>query len=140
MTDNRQPTTEKSRDTKSRKKLGNMGERLAANKLTSLGYRVVETNWRCEYGELDIIAWHKDCLVFIEVRTRRGDNAGLPEESIGPRKLATLTRLAEAYLNTHLELWKANMEPPESRLDVAAVQFSSKGLLTRLDILENITE
>ena len=64
--------------------LGNLGERLAAGKLTEMGYRVICTNWRCEIGELDIVAWHGDCLAFIEVRTRRGGRAGTPEESITP--------------------------------------------------------
>jgi putative endonuclease len=133
------PLETENRDTKARKRLGDAGERLAAGKLETLGYRLVEINWRCRYGELDIIAWHEKCLVFIEVRTRFGDAAGSPEESITPRKLATLNRVAELYLQAHPELLDARHEPPDCRIDLVAIQFAKTGQLIRLEVIENIT-
>src|SRR5690348_12429273 len=90
---------------KRRKRLGDLGERLAAGKLAELGYNLIETNWRCEIGELDAVAWHEKCLVFIEVRTRRGNGAGSPEESLTSTKQQRLQRLVEAYLEVHTEFW-----------------------------------
>ena len=123
-----------------RKSLGNAGERLAAEKLKISGYRLVETNWRCRYGEIDIVAWHGNCLTFIEVRTRRGRSAGTPEESIGPRKKATLRRLADAYIQAHPDLLDEHQEPPECRIDMVAVELTQNGVLARVEVLENIIE
>jgi putative endonuclease len=123
---------------KARKNLGNLGERLAAGKLTELGYRVICTNWRCEIGELDIVAWHGDCLTFIEVRTRRGLRAGTPEESITPAKRQRLQNLVEAFLYAHSELCDGSGQPPPCRIDLAAVEFEPGGKLVRLDVIENI--
>ncbi len=125
-------------DSRARKKLGNLGERLAAGKLTEMGYRVVCTNWRCEIGELDIVAWHGECLVFIEVRTRRGKHAGSPEESITQTKRQRLQNLVEAYLFSHSELQDGIGQPPACRVDLAAVEFEPGGKLVRLDLIENI--
>lgn len=123
---------------RARKNLGNLGERLAAGKLTEMGYRIIATNWRCEIGELDIVAWHGDCLTFIEVRTRRGGRAGTPEESITPVKRQRLQNLVEAYLNSHIELQDGKGQPPPCRVDLAAVEFEPGGKLVRLDLIENI--
>ena len=61
--------------------LGGAGERLAAGWLEARGYRVLARNWRCVYGELDLIAEEADELVFVEVKTRRGVAHGVPEEA-----------------------------------------------------------
>jgi putative endonuclease len=123
---------------RARKTLGNLGERLAAGKLTEKGYRIISTNWRCEIGELDIVAWHGDCLTFIEVRTRRGVRAGTPEESITPAKRQRLQNLVDAYLISHTELQDGKGQPPPCRVDLAAVEFEPGGKLVRLDLIENI--
>ena len=123
---------------RARKTLGNLGERLAAGKLTEMGYRIISTNWRCEIGELDIVAWHGDCLTLVEVRTRRGGRAGTPEESITPVKRQRLQNLVEAYLISHTELQDGKGQPPPCRVDLAAVEFEPGGKLVRLDLIENI--
>ena len=92
-------------DSKARKKLGDLGERLASEKLAAEGYKIIEANWRCRYGEFDLVAWQGKCLVFVEVRTRRGDQSGSPEESLTPRKLRTLHLLGDLYLQAHPELF-----------------------------------
>lgn len=81
-----------------RKQTGRQGEELAAAYLVEQGYALVRRNWRCALGELDIIAEAQQTLVFVEVRTRRGQRFGLAEESITPAKQARLIELAQAYL------------------------------------------
>ena len=65
-----------------RREIGILGEKLARDFLKKKGYRILETNFRCQYGEIDIIARKKDYLVFIEVRTKTSNDFGTPEESI----------------------------------------------------------
>ncbi len=123
-----------------RKKLGDLGERLALARLTELGYRLIETNWRCRIGEVDIIAWHEQCLTFIEVRTRRGDGAGSPEASVTVRKSYRLQQLVAAYLQSHPAMLDEREEAPPCRIDLAAVEFDRSGRLLRLQIYSNVVE
>ncbi len=73
--------------------LGIYGERLAADYLTSIGYEVLERNWRCGIGEIDLIARDKDRWVFVEVKTRNGAGYGTPFEAITDAKMNRLRRL-----------------------------------------------
>src|SRR5690606_2707639 len=73
--------------------IGEYGERLACEYLVGLGYVVIDRNWRCDQGELDIVAREGDCLVFCEVKTRRSTAFGPPVESVTPAKAARLRRL-----------------------------------------------
>ena len=73
--------------------LGIYGERLAADYLTSLGYEILERNWRCSIGEIDIIAKDSDRWVFVEVKTRNGSGYGAPFEAITAEKLARIRKL-----------------------------------------------
>ena len=113
-----------------RQGLGRWGEDLAARHLVAKGYEVVARNWRCEAGELDLVIRDGDCLVFVEVRTRRGRAMGAPEESITAAKQARLSALAEAYVQAHD--W-----PGYWRLDVVAVEVDRRGRLLRVDHYEN---
>jgi putative endonuclease len=106
---------------RSTRPLGQRGENLAANYLKQHGYTIVETNWRCKHGELDIIARKDAVLVFVEVRTRRADSSEPAFESITPRKRMKLTTLAHAYLAAHHlinTLW---------RIDVIAIGIPRTG-------------
>lgn len=123
---------------KRKKSLGNFGEKIAAERLYEYGYQLLETNWRCELGEVDIIAWHEKCLTFIEVRTRRGSSAGTPEESVTSTKQRRLVQLVEAYLQLHPDLQNTQGEFPPCRIDLAAVEFDNAGHLIRLQIRKNI--
>ena len=82
----------------SRRQVGDRGEKLAADYLRSRGYDIIESNFRCREGEIDIVARKGETLVFVEVRTRRGRDFGTPEESISPLKQQRLVSLAEAYV------------------------------------------
>lgn len=118
---------------KARKQLGDTGEEMAARELMRRGYRVLERNWRCPEGELDLVAEQDGTLVFVEVRTRRGDRFGTPEESITPAKRAHLIASAQAYLQAHsLDC--------DWRIDVIAIEMSSRGELLRVDMIENAIE
>jgi putative endonuclease len=97
--------------------LGAYGERVAAAHLVASGLTIVELNWRCELGEIDIVAREGDTLVVCEVKTRRGLNYGSPLESITYRKLATLRKLAGRWLQTH------ELRPAGIRIDIIAVLF-----------------
>lgn len=116
-----------------RRRLGARGERAARAYLEQEGYAVLETNHRTPSGEIDIVAREGDCLVFVEVRTRRGDAYGTPEESITPAKRAKLIELAESYIQAHEgspELW---------RIDVVAVEIAADGTIARIALVRNIT-
>lgn len=114
-----------------RRKLGSDGENYAAQFLRRKGYAIVQRNFRCHAGEIDIIARHKDCLVFIEVRTRKSPSFGTPEESITPVKKQRLIALAEAYV-------QGCEAPPEFwRIDVVAIEISTDNRVLRLNHIEN---
>ena len=117
-----------------RQQLGNVGEEIAVRELARRGYVVRERNWRCPEGELDIVAERDEALVFVEVRTRRGDHFGTPEESITPAKRAHLIASAQAYLQAH------PLEERDWRIDVVAVEMSPRGELVRVDVIENAIE
>ena len=98
-----------------RNELGSHGERIAAAYLTSAGLRLLDRNWRCREGELDIVARDGDALVFCEVKTRRGTGYGHPAESVTPAKQRRIRLLAQRWLAAHDE------HAPELRFDVVGV-------------------
>jgi putative endonuclease len=113
-----------------RKKLGRLGENLAADRLERQGYVIRQRNYRCPVGEMDIVAEDGDCLVFVEVRTRRGQEYGTPEESITAAKQVKLVEVAQTYLQEHD--W-----PGDWRIDVVAVELTRGGKLERVTVIQN---
>lgn len=81
--------------------VGRYGEDLAAHHLEQSGLVIVERNWRCPAGELDIIAREDQTLVFCEVKTRSSVDFGTPAEAVGPVKARRLRRLGLLWLNEH---------------------------------------
>jgi len=77
---------------------GGRAERIAVRELTRLGYHIVERNFRCSAGELDIVARDGDTLVFVEVRSRRSDRFGSALEAVGREKQRQVSRVAAVYL------------------------------------------
>jgi putative endonuclease len=106
--------------------LGALGERLAAAHLTDAGLRLLDRNWRCREGELDIVARDDGALVFCEVKTRRGTGYGHPAESVTPAKQRRIRLLAQRWLAAHDE------HAPEIRFDVV-------GVLVRRDRAPEVT-
>jgi putative endonuclease len=95
--------------------VGRYGERVAAEHLQAAGLVVLDRNWRCRWGELDLVARDGDCLVGVEVKTRRSTSAGSPLEAITPVKVARLRRLLGMWLAEH------EVRAREVRLDAVAV-------------------
>lgn len=109
-----------------RQGLGRTGERLAAERLVEVGYRILERNVRSRYGEIDLVAEEGGDLVFVEVKTRRGTSHGLPEEGVTLHKQRKLVQLAFHYLATH------DYPDRSWRIDIVAVQMSSGGKLEEI--------
>jgi putative endonuclease len=101
--------------------LGAHGERIAAAFLRDAGLRVLDRNWRCREGELDIVARDRDALVFCEVKTRRGTGFGHPVEAVTPAKQRRLRLLAQRWLAAHDE------HAPDLRFDVVGVLVAPTG-------------
>lgn len=101
--------------------VGDYGEQVACRYLEDRGYVVVDRNWRCDQGELDIVALHRDTLVFCEVKTRRSSRYGSPVEAVVPAKAARLRRLAMRWLRDH------DLHRREVRIDVLGVRVQRSG-------------
>lgn len=86
-------------------KTGLLGEELAADYFLAQGYTIIAKNWRHSHWEVDIIASKNNVLHFIEVKTKRTKNFGLPEEHVNNKKMQNLMNAAEEYLYQHPE-WK----------------------------------
>lgn len=108
-----------------RKGLGRLGERLAAEALQKAGLSILALNWRCSRGEIDILAREGDVVVVVEVKTRRGRQAGTPEQGVDDPKRRKLCALAQAYIDA--TGWEGLV-----RIDVVAVELDSAGHLLRL--------
>ncbi|UCD08010.1 MAG: YraN family protein [Dehalococcoidales bacterium] len=117
-----------------RKDTGNIGEKLARDHLKKKHHRILETNYSCPHGEIDIISKQKDELVFTEVRTKTGTDFGTPEESITRTKRERMRACALYYLQTHENPGKT------WRIDVAAVEINENGKPSRIEFIENAVE
>lgn len=108
-----------------RAEIGALGEELAVAHLRSIGMTVLERNWRCRYGELDVIAEDtrdsgSPALVFVEVKTRTGDGYGGIPHAVTRAKLLRLRRLAGLWLADHSGSW------PRIRVDVIGVRLRGR--------------
>ena len=96
--------------------VGRRGEEAACAYLAERGYRILDRNWRCRLGEIDIVAEQGGIIVFVEVRTRTGSRFGTGAESVGMRKQRRLRAVSAAYLAWHG--WSMR----EVRFDVIAIE------------------
>jgi putative endonuclease len=117
-----------------RRETGKLGEKIACDFLGNNGYKIIETNYRCRDGEIDIVAQQREMLVFVEVRTKKSYYFGTPEESITPTKMQHLRAVASHYEQNHVNL------PPAWRIDVVAIQMHANGKVCRVEIIENAIE
>ena len=101
-----------------RNAVGAWGEQLAANHLVEQDMVILDRNWRCDLGELDLVARDEDTLVVCEVKTRRGAAFGSPLEAVTRQKAARLRRLAMRWLDEH------PVSPLEVRIDVIGIVVS----------------
>jgi putative endonuclease len=79
--------------------LGTRGEEAAERFLRSLGYEVLDRNWRCRWGELDLVCTKGGTVVFVEVKTRKGEGLTTPAEALTPDKRSRIAAAARAYLS-----------------------------------------
>ncbi|HEX3931026.1 MAG TPA: YraN family protein [Nocardioides sp.] len=101
--------------------LGSYGERVAARHLAGLGMRLLDRNWRCDVGEIDLVLRDGDVLVVCEVKTRASLACGSPHEAITDDKLERLKRLALCWATEH------GLRPQEVRIDLVAVYARPRG-------------
>jgi len=108
--------------TESRAEIGALGEQLAVDYLGQLGLRVLTRNWRCRYGELDVIVVDDAAraVVFVEVKTRTGDQFGGVEQAVTPAKVRRLRRLAGLWLAQQQGSWAT------VRIDVIAIRIGRR--------------
>jgi len=104
-----------------RNALGRYGERVAARHLTDQGMVVLDRNWRCDAGEIDLVLRDGDVVVVCEVKTRSSDVCGTPHEAVGPVKLERLQRLALLWVHEH------GVTPADVRIDLVAVHRPPRG-------------
>jgi putative endonuclease len=104
-----------------RNALGRYGERVAARHLTEQGMVVLDRNWRCDAGEIDLVLRDGAVLVVCEVKTRTSDVCGTPHEAITPAKLDRLKRLGVLWADAH------DVRPAETRVDLVAVHRPRRG-------------
>jgi putative endonuclease len=105
-----------------RAEIGALGEQLATDHLTGLGLRILSRNWRCRYGELDVIAVDPttNTVVFVEVKTRTGDGFGGLAHAVTERKARRLRRLAAIWLASQEQRWAV------IRIDVIGVRIGRR--------------
>lgn len=113
------------------KKRGQQGEKLAKKLLINKGYKFLSQNYFTNFGEIDLIFQHHQTIVFVEVKARTSLAQGLPQEAVTPRKLRTITKVAQHYLITH------HLEDRLGRIDVVSVDYSQTP--PHITHLENVT-
>ncbi|PIV21224.1 MAG: YraN family protein [Deltaproteobacteria bacterium CG_4_8_14_3_um_filter_45_9] len=104
-----------------KKELGKKGEEAALRFLKKRGYRIIEKNYVCKMGEMDIIAREKDTLVFVEVKTRTSTLFGPPQLAVNSSKQRQLSKVALNYLN------EKRLKDVKARFDVVAILLGQKG-------------
>lgn len=114
--------------TRERKDLGKCAEGMARDLLKGKGYRILEENYACPLGEIDLIASEKGVLSFIEVRSRKGSES--PAASINIAKQRRIVKVAQYFLSQ--KGWEG-----DCRFDVVAVQISPEGKMERMELIRD---
>jgi putative endonuclease len=117
---------------------GNRGEGLAAEYLMKKDYEILERNFRTRFGEIDIVGYDGETLVFVEVKTKIGHDFGEPEEMVNKTKLAQVQRMGQIYIDSRFrgndkEVWKGLC-----RVDVVAVVLEPDGAIERIEHYEAV--
>ena len=112
-----------------RRQLGDAGEDLAAAALKKQGYKILERNYICSLGEVDLIARQGKTYIFIEVKTRKNDRFGTPQEAVNSSKQRKLRLLADYYLKQN------RLGEVEMRFDVVAIIMGEDG--HKIEVIQN---
>ncbi len=121
---------------------GNKGEELATRYLEKKGYKIQERNFRTRFGELDIICWDGQTLVFVEVKTKIGHDFGEPEEMVNSVKLSQVRRMGEVFIRTQ-GIENSRTQDGERwgglcRVDVVAIVLKENGEVEKLEHYEAV--
>ena len=112
-----------------RMRFGDWGEEYARRFLEKKGYLIIEAKYRGKYGEIDLVAWEGECLVFVEVKSRRTRAFGRPEESVTAAKQQKLVQSAQEYVQ------EKGYEDREWRIDVVGIEAG--GARPRVQLIRN---
>jgi len=118
--------------TRERLELGKRGEDLALKKIKRLGYKFITRNYRCPLGEIDIIARDGDCLVFLEIKTRKGRSTGYAKEAVDKRKRRQISKVALTYMKVN------DCYDERARFDVVAININEGN--EEIEIIKNAFE
>jgi putative endonuclease len=102
--------------------------------LAQRGYEIVDRNWRCQIGEVDIVTLRDQVWTLFEVRTRRGQAFGTPEDSVTQSKQQRMIDVARMYLSEH----DVNIYEVDWRIGLVAVEMDEAGHLLRVEVYENL--
>jgi putative endonuclease len=111
---------------------GKKGENIAVAYLKSNGYRIVERNYKCLFGEIDIVAIDGDTIVFIEVKSRKSEEFGDPQVAVGLEKQKKISKISLKYLG------EKHLYPCNARFDVVAIKMLPSG--NRVELIQNAFE
>lgn len=126
---------ERAKKLTAKKAAGNLGEDAAAEFLRARGYRILARQWRCRFGELDLVAEDAEGIVcFVEVKLRKRNALELPREAVTPAKQKRLRLAAQCYLIA------AGLEESRARFDVAEVYTDGDGRILQIGYLEDAFE
>ena len=117
-----------------RKMTGEVGERIASGFLKRIGYRILESNFRTPFGEIDIVAKHKCIMVFVEVKSRTTSSFGPPYLSVTKAKQLHIIKNALFYLK------RRRLTDIDWRIDIVSVNLNYMGELERVELIENAVE
>lgn len=114
---------------------GKVGENFARQFLVKKGYQIIESNFRTRFGEIDLIATKDKKLIFIEAKSKIGEDFGSPEEMVGRAKLGQIQQMAEYFIQTHPQL---AIDHPSWQIDAVCIVLNSDQSVNRLNHWENI--
>jgi putative endonuclease len=117
-----------------RRKFGDRAESIAATHLKKSGYRILEKNFRNRLGEIDIIARHGDCIVFVEVKARKSLRFGSPKYAVTRTKRQSISRVALAYLK------ETGQSDHRARFDVVSMVFAGENQKPEIELVQNAFE
>jgi putative endonuclease len=115
-----------------RMRTGKKGEDIAVAYLKSRGYRIVERNYKCPLGEIDIVARDGDSIVFVEVKSRKSEEFGDPQLAVGLEKQKKVSRISLMYLK------EKHLYPCNARFDVVAIKMLPDG--STIELIQNAFE
>jgi putative endonuclease len=113
------------------KTLGKIGEDLAVRFLQQKGYKILHRNWRCVFGEIDIVAQEKESLAFVEIKTRRSIDFGPGYLSVNSKKQIKLIKLAQAFLKRY------GLADRPCRIDVVSIDIDGGGGPVKIELIKD---